>query len=179
MEINDLIILSIALAADATAVGICKSINIKKGIFLGAFIIALYFGAFQSIMPIIGYYVSSKFTMFLYRYSSLLSFLTLSYIGIKMIKERKEKEDYSSSLNYKIMIPLAIATSIDALVTGLTFALYKTSIIKASLIIGLITFIIVFITSLISNRLTIKYNDKAKMMGGILLIIIGIKMLLT
>ena len=123
MEIKDIFLLSIALAADASAVAICKSTTIKKQIYKSAIITGLYFGSFQAIMPFFGYCISSSLTKIISKYGAIFSFIILLFLGINMIREKNSETDTSPSLSYKIMIPLSIATSLDALATGITLSL--------------------------------------------------------
>ena len=163
---------------DAFAVSICKGLSMKKLYLKNIIIIALYFGIFQMLMPIIGYFLGSTFQNFVINIDHWIAFILLSGIGINMIKEAKEKENYNDKIDLKTMSILAIATSIDALAVGITFAFLETNIIKAVLIIGIITFFISLLGVKIGNKFGDKFQDKAEIIGGAVLILIGIKILL-
>ena len=179
MGIVELIILSIGLAMDAFSVSICKGLATKKLNIKYIVTIGLYFGIFQGVMPIIGYLVGTKFYNQITNIDHWIAFILLFCIGINMIKEailNKEEED--DSLKVKDMIILAIATSIDALVVGITFAFFNVNIILSCTLIGVITFIISMIGVKIGNVFGNKYEKKAQIFGGIILILLGFKILI-
>ena len=182
MGIIELILLSIGLGMDAFAVSICKRIPMKKMDWKKACIIGLYFGGFQAIMPVIGYFLGSTFESFITNFDHWVAFILLAIIGGNMIKEAfcKEKEDEESNddISFKTMFVLAVATSIDALVIGITFAFLKVNLLLAISIIGIITFVISIIGTKVGNKFGSKYEKKAELAGGIILILIGIKILL-
>ena len=180
MGIIELILLSIGLGMDAFAVSICKGISMKKMDWKKACIIGLYFGGFQAIMPVIGYFLGSTFESFITNFDHWVAFILLAIIGGNMIKEtfNTECDTISDDVNFKTMIILAIATSIDALAVGITFAFLKVDIIPAVSIIGIITFAISIIGVKIGNVFGDKYKQKAEVTGGIILILLGIKILL-
>lgn len=179
MGIIELVILSIGLAMDAFAVAICKGLSMNKMSWKNAIIVGLYFGIFQALMPILGYILGMNFQSKITNIDHWISFVLLSGIGLNMIKEAisKEKEE-NESLKFKDMIVLAIATSIDALAVGITFAFLKVNIIVSASMIGIITFIISIIGVKIGNVFGDKYKQKAELTGGIILILLGIKILL-
>lgn len=180
MEIIELILLSVGLGMDAFAVSICKGISMKKMDWKKACIIGLYFGGFQAIMPVIGYFLGSTFESFITNFDHWVAFILLAIIGGNMIKESfsKESENISSDVGFKTMIILAIATSIDALAVGITFAFLKVNLILAISLIGIITFILSIIGTKVGNRFGDKYENKAEFIGGIILILLGLKILL-
>ena len=180
MGIAELIILSIGLAMDAFAVSICKGISMKKMDWKKAIIIGLWFGAFQAIMPLIGYLLGSTFEQVVKNVDHWLAFILLSAIGANMIKESfsKDTEDENDDISVKAMFILAVATSIDALAVGITFAFLKVSIVPSIIIIGLTTFIISVGGVVIGNKFGSKYKSKAEIAGGIILVLIGLKILL-
>ena len=180
MGIIELIILSIGLGMDAFAVSICKGISMKKMDWKKACIIGLYFGGFQAIMPVIGYFLGSTFESFITNFDHWVAFILLAIIGGNMIKESfsKESENISSDVGFKTMIILAIATSIDALAVGITFAFFKVNLILAITLIGIITFVLSVIGTKVGNRFGDKYENKAEFVGGVILILLGIKILL-
>lgn len=179
MSIIEIILIGIALAMDAFAVSICKGVTIRGKEIRFYLIIALYFGVFQMIMPILGYVISSRFTSFISSFSKILSFAILVIIGIQMIKESFSKlEVLNDKLDFKTMSLLAVATSIDAFAVGVTFSIMKVNIIISSILIGIITFIISIIGVYLGVKFKNKYGDKSLLGGGIILILIGIKILL-
>ena len=180
MGIIELVILSIGLAMDAFAVAICKGLSMNKMSWKNAIIVGLYFGIFQALMPILGYILGMNFQSKITNIDHWISFVLLSGIGLNMIKEAisKGKEEENESLKFKDMIVLAIATSIDALAVGITFAFLKVNIIVSASMIGIITFIISIIGVKIGNVFGDKYKQKAELTGGIILILLGIKILL-
>ena len=180
MGIIELILLSIVLGMDAFAVSVCKGISMKKMNWKKACIIGLYFGGFQAIMPVIGYFFGSSFESIITNIDHWIAFILLAIIGAKMIQEafQKEEEEYNEDISVKTMIVLSIATSIDALAVGITFAFLKVNLLLAITLIGTITFILSVIGTKIGNRFGDKYKSKAELAGGIILIIIGLKILL-
>lgn len=179
MGIIELILLSIGLGMDAFAVSVCKGISMKKMNWKKACIIGLYFGGFQAIMPVIGYFFGSSFESIITNIDHWIAFILLAIIGAKMIQEafQKEEEEYNEDISVKTMIVLSIATSIDALAVGITFAFLKVNLLLAITLIGTITFILSVIGTKIGNRFGDKYKSKAELAGGIILIIIGLKIL--
>ena len=181
MGIIEILLLGISLSMDAAAVAICKGLSMKKIDWRKAIIIGLYFGIFQAIMPLIGYFLGSTFENLVTNIDHWIAFILLVLIGINMIREAMSKDDNSNcndKVDFRTMIVLAIATSIDALAVGVTFAFLNVNILLASSIIGITTFIISLIGVKIGNRFGTKFESKAAILGGIVLIIIGIKILL-
>jgi manganese efflux pump family protein len=180
MGIIELILLSIGLAMDAFAVSICKGISMKKMNWKKAVIIGIYFGGFQALMPVIGYFLGTAFESIITNIDHWVAFILLGIIGGNMIKESFENESENSNddVSFKTMIMLAIATSIDALAIGITFAFLKVNLIAAISMIGVITFVLSVIGTKIGNRFGDKYESKAELVGGIILVLLGIKILL-
>ncbi len=180
MNIIEILFIGTGLAADAFAVAICKGLSIKKTNYQKSLIIGLYFGIFQGIMPIIGYLLGTTFKDLITNIDHWITFVLLGAIGLNMIRETlsKDNETCNDKIDFKTMFPLAVATSIDALAIGITFAFLKTNIILASTIITITTFILSFVGVIIGNKFGIKYKNKAEFLGGVILIIIGIKILL-
>ncbi len=180
MGIFEIVLLGIGLAMDAFAVSICKGLSMKRMNWKNAIIIALYFGAFQAAMPIIGYILGTTFESFVTTIDHWIAFILLSFIGGNMIKESFDKEDNKKNdrVDFKTMIVLALATSIDALAVGITFAFFDVNLILAISIIGVITFIVSLLGVKVGNRFGDKYQNKAELMGGIILVLLGIKILL-
>ncbi len=180
LKLIDIILLGVSLAMDATAVSICKGLSMKKLDKEKAITIALYFGTFQAIMPIIGYLLGISFKEVVESIDHWIAFFLLAVIGINMIRESlsKESESLNDLIDFKTMTPLAIATSIDALAVGITFAFLRVNIIEAVTIIGIITIFLSMIGVFIGNEFGNKYGKIAETVGGIVLISIGLKILL-
>jgi len=180
MGIIELVILSIGLAMDAFAVSVCKGLSMTKMKWKNACIISIYFGLFQAIMPLIGYLLGINFQDKICNIDHWIAFILLGVIGLNMIKEAVSKDNdvHNDSIKFKDMIILAIATSIDALAVGITFAFLKVNIWLAISLIGIITFIISIAGVKIGNIFGDKYEKKAELTGGIILILLGIKILL-
>lgn len=176
----EILLISIGLAMDAFAVSVCKGLAMKKMSWKKAIIIGLYFGIFQAVMPVIGYFLGTTFERFITNVDHWIAFILLVGIGINMVKEafNKESENRNDNVDVKTMLVLSIATSIDALAIGITFACLKIHIVMPVITIGLITFIISIIGVKIGNRFGDKYEKKAEIMGGVILILLGIKILL-
>ena len=176
----EILLISIGLAMDAFAVSICKGLSIKKMNWKNAIIIGLYFGIFQAGMPILGYFLGSTFERFITNIDHWIAFSLLTGIGFDMLKEAfsKESENSNDKVDFKTMIILSIATSIDALAVGITFACLKTKIIVPAMTIGIITFLMSVSGVKIGNKFGDKYERKAEIMGGVILILLGIKILL-
>ena len=177
MNLFDIILTSLALASDAFTVSICKGMIIKKNKKKKTLIIASYFGIFQGLMTLIGYLFGSIFYEIIVNFDHWLAFVFLSIIGINMIIESFKSEQFSDSINFKEMIFLSVATSIDALVVGITLSLFSLNIILAIIIITLITFLLSFIGVLFGSKIKEKINVKLEIIGGIILILLGFKIL--
>ena len=184
MSVVELFILAVGLSMDAFAVAICKGLCMRKVTIKKAGIVGLYFGLFQAGMPMIGYILGSQFSDKISSIDHWIAFILLSLIGINMIKESLEKEEKSEckteeeELSFKNMSILAVATSIDALAVGVTFAFLKVNIIPAVSFIGITTLVLSMIGVKIGNIFGVKYKSKAELVGGIILILMGIKILL-
>lgn len=180
LKLIDIILLGVSLAMDATAVSICKGLSMKKLNKKKTITIALYFGTFQAIMPIIGYLLGISFKEVVESIDHWIAFFLLAVIGINMIRESlsKESESLNDLIDFKTMTPIAIATSIDALAIGITFAFLRVNIIGAVTIIGTITIFLSMIGVFIGNEFGNKYGKIAEILGGIVLIGIGLKILL-
>ena len=165
---------------DAFAVSVCKGLSMKKIEWRKAIIIALYFGIFQALMPVLGFFLGSAFSTFVQQVDHWIAFILLAIIGGNMIKESNddEEEKRNSNIDVKTMIGLAVATSIDALAVGVTFAFFEVNLLLAISIIGIITFVLSVIGVIIGNKFGDKFQNRAELAGGIILIIIGIKILI-
>lgn len=176
----EIFLVGISLAMDAFAVAVCKGLSLKKINIKNSLIIGTYFGFFQGIMPIIGFILGISFQEIITQLDHWIVFVLLGVIGTNMIKESfsKERETLNENINLKTMFPLALATSIDALAVGITFSFLKVNIIKASLIITTTTFLISIIGVIIGNKVGNKLEKKAEFFGGLVLVLIGLKILL-
>lgn len=179
MGVLELILIAVGLAMDAFAVSVCKGLSMSKMEWKKAVIIGLYFGGFQALMPLIGYVLGVGFEDKIKSLDHWIAFVLLVFIGMNMIKEAFEiKEESNDKIDFKTMIILAIATSIDALAVGVTFAFLNVNIMLAISLIGIITFIISMIGVKIGNVFGDKYETKAELAGGFILIFLGAKILL-
>lgn len=182
MSIIEIFFISVGLAMDACAVSICKGLAMEKMDTKKAFIIACYFSIFQGIMPIIGFCLGINFQKSIVSIDHWIAFILLNLIGFNMIKEARNKKENSDekndNTNFKTMVVLAIATSIDALAIGITFAFLKSNILISALIIAIITFIISLIGVKIGNVFGCKYEKKAQIFGGVILSLLGCKILI-
>lgn len=176
----DIILTGIGLAMDAMAVSICKGLTMNKIVFKDMIIVALYFGMFQFMMPIFGYVGGFYLASIITKVDNMVAFILLSIIGINMIKEGivGEGNNVNSDINYKVMFPLAIATSIDAFTVGISFAFLKVNLFFSTIIIGIITFILSLIGIIIGYNFGIRFQKSSLIFGGFALIIIGLKILL-
>ena len=178
MNIIDILVIGVGLSMDAFAVSICKGLAMKKMNVKKALVCSLYFGVFQALMPLIGFLLGSGFKNVVSSIDHWIAFVLLGIIGINMIKEAKSCDVVNDSMDVKTMLTLAVATSIDALAIGVTFAFLKVSIIPAVSIIGLITFVCCFIGVKLGSAFGEKLKSKAEIMGGVMLILIGTKILI-
>lgn len=180
----EILLTGVALAMDAFAVSICKGIKMPKLRKLHIVIIALFFGGFQMLMPLIGWLLGSQFVQYISKFDHWIAFALLAFIGVKMAIEsfKHEEEDCckcDSKLDLKELVVLAIATSIDALAVGITFALYPDiNILPSISIIGIVTFVICAGGVVIGHKFGAKFKSKAELLGGIVLVIIGLKLLI-
>lgn len=179
MSILDLFILAVGLSMDAFAVSVCKGLSLGKIKPKHMCIAGAWFGGFQALMPLIGYFLGSFFAEMIEKYDHWVAFVLLAIIGGNMIKESFDKDEkVDSSMDVKSMLLLAIATSIDALAVGVTFAFLQVQIVSAVSFIGVITFIFSAVGIKIGSLFGTKHKSKAELFGGIVLVLIGIKILL-
>lgn len=180
MEIAEIVLIGVGLAMDAFAVSICKGVSMKKMNWKKAIIVGVYFGVFQALMPVIGYFLGTTFESLVTKIDHWIAFILLVFIGANMIKETfgSECENCNDNVHFKTMIILAIATSIDALVIGITFGFLNVNLPLATAIIGIITLVVCVIGVKIGNKFGDKYQNKAEIVGGIILILMGVKTLL-
>lgn len=179
------LLIGIGLSMDAFAVSICKGLGMSKLNKKQMFIIALYFGGFQALMPYIGWAVGARFSSYVSQYAHWIAFILLAIIGGKMMHEAMTKSEEcedggekDKKISHKELLLLAIATSIDALAVGISFAFLNVPIIPSIIIIGLTTFIISLAGVVIGNIFGSKYKNKAEFVGGLILVAIGLKIIL-
>ena len=179
MSILELFILAVGLSMDAFAVSVCKGLSLGKIKPKHMCIAGAWFGGFQALMPLIGYFLGSFFAEMIEKYDHWVAFVLLAIIGGNMIKESFGKDEkVDSSMDVKSMLLLSIATSLDALAVGVTFAFLQVQIVPAVSFIGVITFIFSAVGVKIGSLFGTKYKSKAELFGGIVLVLIGIKILL-
>jgi putative Mn2+ efflux pump MntP len=180
MSILELLLLAVGLSMDAFAVSVCKGLAMKKANLLSCTTVGLWFGGFQALMPLIGYFLGVGFKDYISAFDHWIAFALLVLIGANMIRESVFGEDDSAeaSLSFRSMLPLAIATSIDALAVGVTFAFMGVNIAFAVMLIGITTFVISAAGVRIGNIFGSKYKKKAEIAGGVILVLLGIKILL-
>ena len=179
MGFIEIFLIGLGLAMDAFAVSICKGLSVKQLKAKNALTCGVYFGGFQALMPLIGFILGVQFKDKIESIDHWIAFVLLAFIGFNMIKEAfGEEESCNNDFSFKAMIPLAVATSIDALAVGVTFAFLSVNIVYAITIIGITTFIIAMIGVKIGHIFGIKYKKNAEIAGGAILILMGIKILL-
>ena len=190
MELYVHISIALAMAMDAFAVAICKGVCSKDKYIKTGLVCGSWFGGFQALMPLVGWGISMIFVQLIKQetveqISGYIAFALLAFLGAKMIKEALEKEDEcdccstDSSLGFKTMLIFAIATSIDALAIGVTVAFEAPQDIWLSItLIGLVTFALSFLGSIIGAKIGSKFKKKAELIGGIVLVLLAIKFLL-
>jgi len=185
MTFFDIFLIGVGLSMDAFAVSVCKGLCMKKINHKHAVVIALFFGFFQALMPLIGFYLGTFFEEYIKSIDHWVAFLLLAYIGGKMLYDTLSGGDEDivcpviSKLNIKELFLLAVATSIDALAVGITFSFYKdTNIFLNVSVIGITTFAIAFAGVIIGNKFGTRFKKKAEIAGGAILVIIGLKILL-
>ncbi|MDO4815701.1 MAG: manganese efflux pump MntP family protein [Bacillota bacterium] len=180
MGFLDLFLIAVALSMDAFAVSVCKGLSVGKLKPKHSLIAGAYFGGFQALMPVVGFLLGFKFEKFIVSVDHWIAFVLLAVIGANMIKEALggDEDEVDSSFGFKAMLPMAVATSIDALAVGITFAFLNVSIVKAAALIGITTFVLSAIGVVVGNLFGAKYKSKAELLGGIVLILIGLKILL-
>ena len=180
MDLLTLLTLAVGLAMDAFAVSICKGLAMREKVLKKGIIVGLWFGGFQALMPTIGFFLGTQFKDQITSIDHWIAFVLLGLIGINMVKEAlsNDEEQADDSIAVKEMFMLAVATSIDALAVGITFAFLNVHIVSAASMIGVCTFLISFAGVKIGNIYGTKYKSKAELAGGIILILLGFKILL-
>ena len=180
MGLLELFVIAVGLSMDAFAVSICKGLSVRELQPKHALTVGVYFGGFQMLMPLIGFALGVRFQSFITSIDHWIAFVLLGLIGANMIRESREQdeENLSDSFSFGTMLPLAVATSIDALAVGVTFAFLQVSILPAVCFIGATTFILSCIGIRIGHVFGLKYKSRAELFGGAVLILMGIKILL-
>ena len=189
MDIISLLAISVALSMDAFSVSICKGLATKKFSLKTALLCGLWFGGFQALMPIIGYYLGAQFEHLIRSFDHWIAFGLLLVIGVNMIREALSEEDSTddgqqatgqcscSNTGFKTMLMMAIATSIDALAVGVSFAFLSVDLWKSVTVIGITTFLFSFVGVRIGNVFGSRYSKAAEITGGVILILLGCKIL--
>ena len=184
MNLLELFLIAIGLSMDAFAVAVCTGLSMQQRSIKKALIIGLYFGAFQALMPLAGYFLGSQFSDQIAEFDHWTVFLLLAFIGGRMIKGSFAKEDDNCtpsqeiSLCFKTMFPLAVATSIDALAVGISFAFLNVRIVPAVSLIGLITLLLSMLGVKIGNAFGARFKKNAELAGGFILVLIGMKIVM-
>ncbi|MGI6498132.1 MAG: manganese efflux pump MntP family protein [Oscillospiraceae bacterium] len=185
MGIWGLLVLAIGLSMDAFAVSVCKGLAMDRVTFERAGIVGLYFGVFQAGMPLLGYLVGMQFQEIIASVDHWIAFFLLGFLGGKMIYEsRKRKNDGEETfqdggaLGFRSMLPLAVATSIDALAVGVSLAFLQVNMVRAVTLIGVVTLVLSMLGVKLGHVFGVKLQSKAEVLGGVILILIGTKILL-
>ena len=179
MSFAELLLIAVGLSMDAFAVAICKGLSIRELKLRHALLVGLYFGGFQALMPCIGWLLGARFEHVIASVDHWVAFCLLAIIGISMIQEAFSKtEELSGDLGVRTMVMLAVATSIDALAVGITFAFLQVRILPAAGLIGVTTFLLSALGVYIGRIFGLRYKAKAEFAGGAILILIGLKILL-
>ena len=180
MSLLELFLLAVGLSMDAFAVSVCKGLSVRRGSMKQALTVGIWFGGFQALMPFLGYLLGITFSSLITNVDHWIAFVLLAFIGFNMIRESRSEEENESNdrFDFKTMLPLAVATSIDALAVGVTFAFLQVNIVPAVSFIGCITFILSAIGLKAGNIIGAKNRSRAEFAGGLVLILMGIKILL-
>lgn len=180
MTLLNLFLIAVGLSMDAFAVSVCKGLAMDRAPLKKAAVAGVWFGGFQALMPLIGYLLGSRFERYITHIDHWVAFILLALIGGNMVRESfsGEEEETSSTMYFKEMFLLAVATSIDALAVGITFAFLRVSILPAVGFIGVTTFVLSVVGVKVGNLFGSRYKSRAELAGGILLILMGLKILL-
>ena len=182
MGIAELVVIAVGLAMDAFAVSVCKGLAMRKIDYKQTVLIAVFFGGFQALMPFFGWLLGRQFEKYITSFDHWIAFLLLAFIGGKMIYEALKKDEEaienSARLDLKELVVLSVATSIDALAVGITFAFLKVNIALSVSLIGVITAVLSATGVFIGHKFGEKYKNKAELAGGAVLVLIGLKILL-
>ena len=180
MSLIELFLIAVGLSVDAFAVSVCKGLSVRKAEPRHSLIVGAYFGGFQALMPALGYVLGRQFESLITSVDHWIAFVLLGIIGGNMIREalKGDAEEMDDSFTFRTMLPLAIATSIDALAMGVTFAFLQVQIVPAVLFIGVTTFVLSAIGLKVGNVFGAKYKSRAELFGGVVLVLMGVKILL-
>lgn len=181
MGLSELLVIAIGVSMDAFAVAICKGLAVQKIRFSQVLATALWFGGFQALMPLAGYYLGISFADFVSNVDHWIAFILLGIIGGNMIKESCQKDDdcqLDPDFSIKTMLALAVATSIDALAVGVSFAFLRVNIWKAIMFIGVTTAVFSGVGVFVGKIFGSRFKSKAEFAGGFILIAMGLKILL-
>lgn len=178
MGFFELLLIAVGLSMDAFAVSICKGLSLQKLKKRHAALVGLYFGGFQFLMPVLGWALGYRFEHVIESVDHWIAFGLLTVIGVSMIREARQADELDDDLGFKTMLLLAVATSIDALAVGVTFAFLQVRILPAASLIGVTTFLLSAIGVYIGHLFGLRYKAKAEIAGGVILIFIGVKILL-
>ena len=178
MGFFELFLIGIGLSMDAFAVAICKGLGMERINKRDTLLLALFFGGFQALMPLTGYLLGSRFASYIERWDHWIAFVLLAFIGGNMIRESREQEEEEIEHRYRELFTLAVATSIDALAVGVSFAFLGVHIAPAVTLIGCTTFVLTLVGVWVGNLFGSRYKSRAELTGGIILILIGVKILL-
>lgn len=179
MNLWELFLIAVGLSMDAFAVSLCKGLSVQKVSLRHAACAGLWFGGFQALMPLLGWLLGSRFQAAIERYDHWIAFALLVFLGVNMIREaRGEEECVNSSFAWRVMLAMALATSIDALAVGVTFAFLQVDIIPAVAFIGCITFLLSALGVRLGSVFGQRYRTASQILGGVILILMGVKILL-
>ena len=180
MRLYELFIIAVSLSMDAFAVSVCKGLSVERPRLRHCLTCGGWFGAFQALMPLIGWLLGVRFQGMIVSVDHWIAFVLLSLIGFNMVRESRggAAEELDCSFSPRAMLPLAVATSIDALAVGVTFAFLRVDILPAVALIGVCTFVISAIGVKVGNVFGTRYKSKAELLGGVVLVLIGLKILL-
>ena len=180
MSLWELFVIAVGLSMDACAVSVCKGLSVPRVLLRHSLICGAYFGLFQAVMPLIGWLLGVQFQTVIASIDHWIAFILLGIIGFNMIRESREEEEecLDCSFHFRAMLPLAVATSIDALAVGVTFAFLQVDIVSAVCFIGVTTFVLSGLGVKIGNIFGNKFEKKAQIAGGLILIGLGVKILL-
>ena len=178
MGFFELLLIAVGLSMDAFAVSICKGLSLQNLKKRHAALVGLYFGGFQFLMPVLGWALGYRFEHVIESVDHWIAFGLLTVIGVSMIREARHADELDDDLGFKTMLLLAVATSIDALAVGVTFAFLQVHILPAASLIGVTTFLLSAVGVYIGHLFGLRYKAKAEIAGGVILIFIGVKILL-
>jgi putative Mn2+ efflux pump MntP len=182
MNLFELFLIAVGLSMDAFAVALCTGLTMKTFRLRKALTVGLYFGVFQAAMPLVGYLLGSTFADKIMDYDHWVAFALLGFIGGKMIWESFSPPDCNpeeeASLTCRAMLPLAVATSIDALAVGISFAFFEVEIVPSVLLIGVVTLALSMVGVKLGNVFGSRFRAKAELAGGVILILLGVRILL-